>query len=234
MPESSRQAGQNVRDLALRRRLKAIYSFIAAGLVALFPFLLNTFINNFWKQLATKNSSFVQPTALQFQPLVYFIFILISLSFVFQGINLWQKANRADQGAKGEEDIAQVLIPLKKAGWKLEYGAWLGKGLGDADIICVSPKGQTYVVDVKSHRGEVIFDGKLLSRRMGKQTHQFQKDFLEVTMKQALQIKKQRQISFVTPIIAFSQAKVSLPANKVRGVYVVQKSNLLSLLNSLG
>lgn len=234
MSKLHRQAGQNIRELAIKRRFKAIYLFISAGLVALFPLLLVGIFNNFLKQLPSLNSTQTQTPTIKFSILFYSLFILVALGLVLNGIHFWQRANHANQGAKGEEDTAQILTPLKQEGWHIEYGILLGSGLGDADIVCISPKGRTYVVDVKSHRGEVIFDGKSLSRRMGKKTYEFEKDFLERAMKQALQVKKQKQLNFVTPIIAFSQAKVAVQTGKIRGVYVVEKSGLISLLKSLG
>jgi hypothetical protein len=97
----------------------------------------------------------------------------------------------------------------------------------------VSPGGKAYVIDVKSHRGEVWTDGKQLHRRMGSATYPFEKDFLDRAMKQAFQVKKKKGVSFVTPIVAFSEAKVSVPAGKLRGVYVVERARLLRLLQSL-
>jgi len=38
MPKVRRQAGQNIRELALKRRVKAIASFISAGFVIFFSF----------------------------------------------------------------------------------------------------------------------------------------------------------------------------------------------------
>ncbi len=85
-----------------------------------------------------------------------------------------------------------------------------------------------------SHREEVVTDGETLSRRMGKESYSFEKNFLRKSMQQAFQVKKQRKLKFVTPILAFSEAQVSLPPGKVKGVYVVEKLRLVPLLKSLG
>ncbi|TBR58289.1 nuclease [Westiellopsis prolifica IICB1] len=234
MSKFRRRAGQNVRNLAIKRRLKAIFSFLGAVVVVIFPLFLVKIFNNLLRQISSGNPSLASFVNWQIPILFYTLFIFIALGLVFNGIHFWRMANRAVQGAKGEEDIGKELIQLEREGWQIEYGMLLGNGLGDADIFCVSPKDRAYVVDVKSHRGKIVTDGQYLSRRMGKSTHQFEKDFLEVAMKQALQVKKQKKINFVTPILAFSQAKVSIPSEKLRGVYVVDKSGLLSLLKSLG
>jgi hypothetical protein len=78
-----------------------------------------------------------------------------------------------------------------------------------------------------------MVDGEQLHRRMGKTNYPFEKDFIDQTMKQALQVRKQKGLKFVTPILAFSEAKVSVPSNRLRKVYVVEKSRLVSLLKSL-
>ncbi|HEY9906838.1 MAG TPA: nuclease-related domain-containing protein [Thermosynechococcaceae cyanobacterium] len=229
---SNRRAGQNVYDLARKRRFKAIVSFTAAAISVIIPFVLVNAFEQLLKSIARLNPA--QPSHLQISPLLYGLFALVAIGLVINGAKLWQQADRADQGAKGEEDMARSLAPLEQNGWQIEYGMRLGKGLGDADIFCVSPGGQAFVVDVKSHRGEVVSDGQQLSRRMGKQTYPFEKDFLRQAMKQALQVKEQKRLNFVTPIVAFSQARVAVGSKKPRGVYVVEKAGLVALLRSLG
>ncbi|WP_413175902.1 nuclease-related domain-containing protein [Anabaena azotica] len=233
MPKLNSQAGENVREMALKRRIKAITSFASAGFMVLFPFLFVKIFDDFLKKIFSLNSSQAPPPTLQFPIIFYALFIFISVCLFINGIYLWKRANHADQGAKGEEDIAQLMTQLKHAGWQIEYGMRLGNGLGDADIICISPKGKAYVIDVKSHRGEVTTDGTQLYKQMGKSTYAFEKNFLQQAMKQALQVKKQKTLNFVTPIVAFSNAQVSLPAEKLQNVYVVGKEKLIPLLKSL-
>jgi hypothetical protein len=233
MSKVNRKAGQNIRKLALKRRVKAIFSFASAGLVIFFPFFFVKTFENFFKQISSLNSSQPQ-SSLNLPPTFYAIFIIISLGSVANGVFLWKRANHADQGAKGEEDTAQEIFQLEQEGWQVEYGISLGSRLGDADIVCVSPQNNAYVIDVKSHRGEVTTDGKQLYRRRGKKTYPFEKNFLDQAMKQALQVKKQKNLSYVTPIVAFSDARVLVSAGKLQKVYVVEKSRLVSLLKSLG
>ncbi|MBW4647463.1 MAG: NERD domain-containing protein [Kastovskya adunca ATA6-11-RM4] len=233
MAKSSRQAGQNIRKLAVKRRAKAILSFVSAGLVVFFPFFLFKAFESFLKDIPSLNPS--QPQLLLKIPLILYAFlVIVALGMVSNGVFLGKRANHADQGAKGEEDTAQEIFQLEQGGWQVEYGMRLGNRLGDADIVCISPQNKAYVIDVKSHRGEVTTDGKQLYRRMGKTSYPYEKNFLDQAMKQALQVKKQKNLSFVTPIVAFSDAKVSVPAGKLQKVYVVEKSRLVTLLKSLG
>ena len=233
MPKVRRQAGQNIRELALKRRVKAIASFISAGFVIFFPFFLIKTFENFLRQISSLNSSQSQ-SSLHLPPIFYALFIIVALGLVANGVFLWKRANHADQGAKGEEDTAEEIFQLEQEGWQIEYGMRLSNKLGDVDIVCVSPQNKAYVIDVKSHRGEVTTDGKQLYRRMGKTTYPFEKNFLNQAMKQALQVKEQKGLGFVTPIVAFSNAKVLVPPGKLQKVYVVEKSRLVSLLKSLG
>jgi len=233
MSKRSRRAGQNIRALALERRFKAIVSFIGAGLLIVLPFLVVKIFNDFLQQASFSNSD--QPQASINMPFIFYVaFIVMAFCLGANGVFLWQRANRADQGAKGEEEMGSELSSLEREGWSIEYGMRLGNKLGDADIVCVSPQRKAYVIDVKSHRGEVVADGGQLSRRMGKEKYSFEKDFVSQVKKQAVDVRSQKDLKFVTPILAFSAAKVSVPSNKLRNVYVVEKSKLVSLLKSLG
>jgi len=234
MPKRNNQAGQNIRKLASKRRFKAITSFISAGITVFSLFGLIRIYELFAKFLSPLKPSQTQTASIQVPLPIYGIFLIVALGLVVNGIYLWKRANHADQGAKGEEDAAQEMVQLEQEGWQVEYGMRLGNRLGDADIVCISPRNKAYVIDVKSHQGDVTTDGKLLYRRMGKTTYPFEKNFLGQAMKQALQVKKQKGLSFVTPMVAFSNASVSIPSDKLQKVYVVEKSKLLSLLKSLG
>ena len=233
MAKISRKAGQNIRELALKRRVKAITSFGSAGLVIFIPFFTSRILEKFLKPLSSLNPA-QQQSLSNLLLIFYALFFMIASGLVANGIFLWKRAERADRGAKGEEETAQEMFQLEQVGWQVEYGMRLGNRLGDADIVCISPRNKSYVIDVKSHKGEVTTDGEQLYRRMGKTTYLFEKDFLAQAMKQALQVKKQKELRFVTPIVAFSDAKVLIPTGKLQKVHVVEKSKLVSLLKSLG
>lgn len=232
MRKPGKKAGQNIRNLERQRRTKAVLSFALAAFLILLPFILNNLLESFLSLISVGNSQ--GQTSLNWSSLLYLIFILASLGLVADGLHWWKRANHAAQGAQGEEDVAMILSELARAGWQIEYGMRLGKGLGDADIVCLSPRQKAYVIDVKSHRGTVITDGQKLYRQMGKQRYPFEKDFLKQVMKQAFQVKQQKQLKFVTPIVAFSNAKVAVSAGKIQNVYVVEKSRLPILLEKLG
>ncbi|MBE9065764.1 NERD domain-containing protein [Leptolyngbya cf. ectocarpi LEGE 11479] len=240
MAKSKGRAGRNIRLLALTRRFKAIYSFIGAGIILYLPFPFATFSEAIRQPLTNSNPEIANSPALP--PIIYVAAVVFSMYLVANGIFLWKRANHADQGAKGEEDIAREISSLADSGWQVEYGKRLGKGIGDIDIVYMSPNGKAYVIDVKSHKGTVTTDGKKLYRRIGKTQYPFEKDFLAQVTRQALQVKKKTGVDFVTPIVAFSNARVAIaPAltsqfasNKVKHVYVIDKARLAGLLRSLG
>jgi hypothetical protein len=227
-----RRPGQNIRELAQKRRRRAIVSFgSASGIIACLP------IAAFTESIIAKIYANLKPPAdspISFPPVFYAIFAAIALITAINGLSMWKKANRATQGAKGEEATGKRLIELQREGWGIEYGMRLGGGLGDADIVCVSPQGKAFVIDVKSHRGQVVTDGKNLYRRTRRNKYPFEKNFLGQSMKQAFQVKQQKGLNFVTPIVAFSDARVSVPSGKVAGVYVIGGKRLVGLLRGLG
>ena len=232
MPKLDRKGGQNIRELAFRRRLKAITSFVTAGSIIVLPLVLTKPFDRLLRQILSGNPSQAQST-LNFLPVFYIFLVLMALGLIANGTYLWKRANHADQGAKGEEDIAQALLPLESQGWQLEYGMRLGNGVGDLDVFCVSPNGKAFAIEVKSHRGEVITEGQELFRRMGNKKYPFEKNFIAQAMKQALKIKQHKNLDFVTPILAFSTARVSIQGDKFKNVYIVEKAKLVSLLKSL-
>lgn len=233
MSKRNRRAGQNIRQLAMKRRTKAMLCFTSAGMALFLPILLVKIINDFLKQMSSLNSSQPQPS-LHFPLIFYAPFIVLAFASIANGVLLWKRANHADQGAHGEENTAEAIASLEREGWHIEYGTRLGKSRADVDIICISPRGKAYVIDVKSHRGEVTTDGTQLYRRLGHQNSSFEKNFLNQVKRQAVQVKEQKSLGFVTPILAFSNAKVLLPSSRLQKVYVVEKSQLLQLLKSLG
>jgi hypothetical protein len=233
MQKSKRRAGQNIRGLAIKRRMQAIISFISAVFLISLPFILQTILGDLPNRLSTASNS-QQLSALKLPPSLYLLFAIVSLGSMINGMYWWKRANQADQGAKGEEDVSKTLAELELVGWQLEYNINLGKGIGDADIFCLSPRRHAYVIDVKSHRGTVVADGHYLYRQIGHRKYQFEKDFLKQVMRQALRLKEQRNLKYVTPIVVFSDAKVSVKAGKLKNVYVAEKSRLPDLLKRLG
>lgn len=213
------KAGMRIRQLAHERRSKALARFGGAFSLVVSPFLILLLISI--------------PSRLG---ILIVLGCWVGAALLYQqGQQLWIKANQADQGAHGEEEIARLLKPLERQGWIIEYNVPL-KRWGDADVFLCSPKSNYFVIDVKSNKGRVFFDGAMLKRRYGKQVHDFNngKNLLQAVKGQASALKQMKRVSFVQPIICFTQANLEkIKQNKqINGVYVVNAVNLLSLLTS--
>jgi hypothetical protein len=217
------RAGKNIRNLALRRRFKAIQLFIATALLACLPFVGKAFV----QQLAV-----IIKTAVVVPVWIYPMCFSMSALTLWGGLYLWKRANHADQGAKGEEDIATILKPLSSEGWQIEYGI-RDRRLGDIDIFLISPNKRAYTINVKSHKGQVRSQDGKLYRQYGQTRYSFEKDFLSQAKQQAIAMKNQKGLRFVTPIVVFSAASIEISANPISHVYVLGKENLLSQLRSL-
>jgi hypothetical protein len=217
-----RAAGRNVRLLALYRRVKAIGSIFGAVVLVLVPF----FAQNFMRSLPSTANVAIPAWS-------YLACFAFAGLLILQATYLLKRAKHADQGAKGEEEIAEMLTPLKKQGWQIEYGI-SDRQVGDVDVFLLSPKGQAFTIDVKSHRGYVYSRGEQLYRKRGQSNEAFEKDFLRQAKRQAVAMKQQKRLSFVTPMIAFSTATVEVGENPIAGVYVLDRKKLLGCLRSLG
>ncbi|MEI6331552.1 MAG: hypothetical protein WCP16_20100 [Pseudanabaena sp. ELA645] len=115
MPKLSRKGGQNIRELALRRRVKAVSNFIAAGFIVVIPFFLSKTFDSLSRQILSGNPS--QSRIISYYSTIFYIlFMLMALGLIANGAFLWKRANHADQGAKGEEDIAQAVSILESQG----------------------------------------------------------------------------------------------------------------------
>ena len=106
MSKKRRYAGQNIYELAAKRRLKAVAYFITAGLVFILPVSLIRTIENFLQNLTSLNPDQAQ-ASLDVHPIFYVFFIVPALGLIVNGMFWWKRANHASQGAKGEEDTAQ-------------------------------------------------------------------------------------------------------------------------------
>jgi hypothetical protein len=222
------KAGANIRQLASNRREKAVANFTGAALLVI-----------------------LMPICYRLLPggglavLIGIVFIVGAVVLTRRGLKYWEKASRANQGAKGEEQLERCLEPLKQEGWHIEYNLELD--WGDADVFLQSPQGNYYVVDVKAHKnGTVFFDPstKMLMRRYGRDSvYSFgekssgqTKDLLRAVKGQATQLKKKRQLRWVTAILCFTQAQIDskiLPEQAVEGVHISKLSTLLWLLRWL-
>lgn len=210
-------AGKPLRRRAQQLRTKALYRYVTASGWVLLPLLVYV----------------VAPFEPLFLVAALLIGALIALPLIEEGKKFWQSSRNFDQGAYGEEKTQQVLESLIKSGWIAEYNLRLPQ-VGDIDVWLQSPKGVNFILDVKSHSTEVLLDGDVLKRRYYGTLRNFEKDFLAQIAKQVTAIKKAKKLTNVTPVVVFSEAKVSFSnKKKIRGAYVMELGNLVSGLQEL-
>ncbi len=165
-----------------------------------------------------------------YKGLLVIVLIIIPLVLLlnFIGNKSLLKSFNYSQGKRGEENIWYVLKKLPN-----EYCVFqdIKMRRGNVDFVVLGPTG-LFVVEVKSHHGEVEFDGQELTNN-GKR---FEKDFLKQAKGEALQISnflknKLQQDVFIQSIVVFSNyVKIHFGMNKINGVYVIQKNYLQKLI----
>jgi hypothetical protein len=154
--------------------------------------------------------------------------MLILLAIVFRLV--MKRTKNFSSGLIGENDRSDELKHLPEGYILLNYG--LDTGKGNIDKIVIGPTG-VWTLEVKSHSGEISFDGQHLLRN----NLPLEKDFLSQAYAEAKTleeiIKSKTNLSInVQPVLVFSNkfAKVRFGLSKQKGVYVVQKAWLNKLL----
>jgi Nuclease-related domain len=217
LPQYNEGAGKSLRRRAQKLRTKAFYKYVAATGWVLLPLLVYA----------------VAPFDPVFLVVALLIVVLIALPSIEEGKKFWKSSQNFDQGACGEEKTQQVLESLIKSGWIAEYNLRLPQ-VGDIDVWLRSPKGVNFILNVKSHSTEVMLDGDVLKRRYYGKLQDFEKDFLAQIAKEVKAIKKAKKLTNVTPVVVFSDGKVSFSnKKKIRGAYVMELGNLVSGLQEL-
>ncbi len=137
---------------------------------------------------------------------------------------------KATRGLDGEYYVLQTLKQLPDT-----YSVFRGlnlTGKHDTDFVVVGPTG-VFTLEVKSHRGTIRFNGKILTRNFFK----FEKDVLWQALNETMElhsfIKQQTgKEVFINPILVFSNPKAYMHfgLEKMRGVYVINDKWIIELL----
>lgn len=156
------------------------------------------------------------------------LFLFIPLMFVYR--LMYRKASGTLQGLEGENDIKDEF-PKLPPGYTFVRNIET-ENQGNFDYVILGPTG-IWMVEVKSHKGYVTFNGDTLLRY----GQPFEKDFLKQTYRESKVLEKmiQEQLHMsipVQPILVFSnpQAHMKLGQRTYKGVYVIQRSWLMSLI----
>ncbi|MBA3994138.1 MAG: hypothetical protein C0469_11475, partial [Cyanobacteria bacterium DS2.3.42] len=165
------------------------------------------------------------------RPLECVLVLLICARVFYQiGKHFSESASLAMIGAIGEDDVAAVLQKLPSA-WKVERNIPVESG-GDIDFLVTSPENTIFVLDAKAHSGTVVYDGVRLSRKVKGKRVPFEKDILSKVKQQAVQIRTERKLPFVNPVLVFTRAELQLSSMDTALVKVLTTKDLLSHLLS--
>lgn len=162
------------------------------------------------------------------------LFGLVSSYYLYRsGKHLMKRAGDAQRGAKAESEVAVLLRSLERKGWQVEYNLKIRRW-GDADVVLHSPKGNWYVIDVKSHGGTKVYKGGCLRKRYGRNIYDFKEgNLIDKVKGQAKEVKSLKGARWVTALLCFTKGDVDISGNEVGGVYVVTAANLVSILLQL-
>jgi len=157
-----------------------------------------------------------------------YLIVITPILFIYGRVK--QIGERFLSGLEGENDVDREAKSLGDDYIYIAGGFDTGKG--NIDKIIIGPKG-IWTLEVKSHKGEITFDGQSLLRN----NQVLEKNFLSQAYAEAKTLQdfiKSKIVTdiYVQPVIVFSSkwAKVRLGLKKYEGVYVVQKAWLKKLI----
>jgi Nuclease-related domain len=208
--------GEQVRKLSKKRYQSAIQRYVFAAAIFLGTVLLLS---------VTGISVFGMLVSLGGLGISYYLYR--------NGQHLMKRAGDAQRGAQAETDVAELLRSLGYKKWQVEYNLRI-KRWGDADVVLFSPKGNWYVIDVKSHGGTKVYESGRLQKRYGRNIYDFKEgDLISKVKGQAREVRHLKHTEWVTALLCFTKGGVDIPSNEINGVYVVSANDLIRILLEL-
>jgi hypothetical protein len=216
LPRKKRQPGEYIHKLGEQRQQSAILHYALAG---------GVFVGTIFLVSIHSNSSV---------GIVLFLGGLTTSYYLYcNGQHLMKRSGDAQNGAKAETQVAALLLPLQRQGWQIEYNLRIRKW-GDADVVLYSPKGNWFVIDVKSHSGTKVYESGRLRKCYGRNIYDFQEgDLIGKVKGQASEVKSLKNARWVIGMLCFTRGDVDIPGNNAGGVYVVTANNLVNTLLQL-
>lgn len=159
---------------------------------------------------------------------VVFVLMKLIMGITDQETRRYRKLERrASKGAKGEEKVGDLLRQLPE-GYSIFHD--IVSPYGNIDHVVLNDKDQIFLIETKSHHGEVIYNGTnlLINFKMP------EKDLIGQTLKNTYwlrdEAKKWTDTSvFIKPVIVFTNAFVKIP-NPVKNISIVNKKYLNKVL----
>jgi hypothetical protein len=134
---------------------------------------------------------------------------------------------RASKGAKGEEKVGDILKQLPD-----DYAVFhdIESPHGNIDHVVLNKKNNVFLLETKSHHGEVLHNGKnlLINFKLP------EKDFIGQILKNTFWLRDEisKEIGanvFIKPILVFTNAFVKIP-DPVKNVSIINKKYLVETL----
>lgn len=166
---------------------------------------------------------------------------VIILALIYAPIFFWIKrqleeyvgtGGKFKRGRAGEYDIFDELVKLSDD-YMVFQDVKLPRHRDNIDFVVIGSTG-FFILEVKSHRGRISFNGDDLLRNGWRFR---EKNILRQTMNEAMDLhtylkKRMRRELFIVPILVFSSkwASMRFGFNKVKSVYVIQKRFLNELI----
>lgn len=171
---------------------------------------------------------------------LFYLFCICLTGIVLTGLpKVIDAAKQLRNGRKSESDLNALLKLLRKElkGWQFEKRVVLPsddpKPKGDIDLVGISPDDNYFVIELKSHIGEVLWNSETntIYRRFGSnpEPKPFNGDLLGKMHKQACLLEKHKNLSRLPErILVFWRAWVHIPENDriKRGVLVSDKKRI--------
>jgi hypothetical protein len=158
------------------------------------------------------------PVAILFLACARYFFILVR--------EAKKKKARLEVGLDAEAGLHKLLLKELPLGWLIEANVEIPHR-GDVDLFVTSPSHKHYAIEVKSHRTEVLFDGRKLRRGNG---GSFEKDFLRQAIATAVALRRMRKLSYVNALLVFTRATLSLVDSQIGYVKVLRSQELVEHL----
>jgi len=163
------------------------------------------------------------------------IVIVVIMKIIMNNVNTKErlylrKERKAERGARAEETVDSILCELKG-----EYALFhdVDTGYGDIDHIVLSKEYGLFIIETKSHFGEVtVSNGTLLLDDKAPE-----KDFIAQTLRNTMWLKQRIKETtgldpWIQPIIVFTNAFVK-EWKPVRGIILRNKKYLVSSIEKM-
>jgi hypothetical protein len=208
------QAGRSARETGKKKRSDALW--IGIGAIAVVVVLGFVLINN--KVFGLGGGAI----------LVILILMKIMPDLIKKPIDRRLKEEKKyNQGAKGEEDIGQLLAQLGPDyvvmhDWESPYG--------NIDHIVYDKAGNIFMIETKSHYGKVEAQGDNLLR----DGRPFEKDIIHQSLSNSFWMKNKIEQklglkAWVTPVLVFTNAFVVF-GQPIKSVYYMNKKYLVKFI----